>query len=223
MDIKTELKNDTLLFIPAENQVSAASMIRYLNSRGITTIEDLINCDANFFRGNTKIQYRPIIEVYRHEFLGEPLVIDILLEKEYEYSDDGHRECENDIRRLGLRGNIDKYFPRYISRLERKFGPRFEQDESIDIDKKISMEKLLHDGAIKRYAIDLAGYYLRYIEQKRKEQQSNKEIDDSTTLSDLKKQFQSLLEMRDNLDEQIKSIQESIERIERGESGNVRK
>lgn len=213
MDIKTELKDDTLLFTPAKNPDARAKMLNYLKGRGIITIEDLINCSATFFRGNTKRRYMALIAVYRHEFLGEPLITDVLLGKEYQYNTEGYFEFIKDIERLGLKG--------YAQGLLRKIHETEYDLESKN--KKISVEQSLRDGIIKAPGVDLAGYYLRYIEQKRKEQQANKEIDDSATLSDLKKQFQSLLEMRDNLDEQIKSIQESIERIERGESENVRK
>lgn len=214
MDIKTELKDDTLLFTSAKNPDAKAKMLNYLKGRGIITIEDLINCSSTFFRGNTKRKYMALIAVYRHEILGEPLITDVLLGKEYQYNTEGYFEFIKDIERLGLKS--------YAHGLLRKIHEVEYDLESKN--RKISVEQSLRDGIIQAPGVDLAGYYLRYIEQKRKkEQQANIVLDDSATLSDLKKQFQSLLEMRDNLDAQIRTIQESIDSIERGENGNVRK
>lgn len=244
MDIKTKLKDEPL-FMSGKGTIENVQMLNYLEERGITTIEDLIYYTPTYFENFGLEVYNAMIEVYKHEYLGEPLVTDVLFDKEYEHSDDGYWECSQDIERLGLRGVFRSVFeelrPYYCivdffeadlekCRCHMKIYPykgTYDKWEAVPSEKykgkKFKIEQLLHDGVIGRKSIDLAGYYLRYIEQKRKEQQANIGLDDSATLSDLKKQLQSLLEMINNFDTQISSIQESIESIEKGESGNARK
>lgn len=238
MDIKTRLEDDPILFMSVKSLTARGQMIKYLEERGIITIEDLINCSPTYFKGYRKAVYNAMIEVYKHEYLGEPLVTDVLFDKEYEHSDSGYQECSRDLERLGLKGVSERrsaIFYRIISFFEAdekcvKKGTGYYDPDVWKVfpsekynGKKFNIEQLLIDHAIESKGVNLSSYYLNYMEQKRKEQQVNIGIDDSATLSDLKKQFQSLLEMRDNLDAQIQSIQESIERIERGENENVRK
>lgn len=238
MDIKTRLEDDTILFMTVNNLLARGQMIKYLEEEGITTIEDLINCSPTYFKGYRKPVYNAMIEVYKHEYLGEPLVTDVLFDKEYDHSDAGYKECSRDLERLGLKGVSEKrkrIFFRIISFFEADYkcikkGASYRDNvyETVPSEKyngkKFKIEQLLIEHVIESKGVNLSGYYLNYLEQKRKEEQkANNGLDDFATLSDLKKQFQSLLEMKDNLDEQIKLIQESIEKIERGENENVRK
>lgn len=239
MDIKTRLEDDTFLFMSVNNLKSREHMIRYLEKREITTIEDLINCSLTYFNRYRKPVCNAMIDVYKHEYLGEPLVRDVLFDKEYDHSDLGYKECTRDLERLGLEGvreRRESIFLRITSFFEADYkeiegGPNYNCLDKLKAfpsekynGKKFKIEQLLIEHVIESKGVNLSGYYLNYLEQKRKEEQkANNGLDDFATLSDLKKQFQSLLEMKDNLDEQIKLIQESIERIERGENEHVRK
>lgn len=240
MDIKTRLEDDTILFMTVNNLGARGQMIKYLEKEGITTIEDLINCSPTYFKGYRKQIYNAMIDVYKHEYLGEPLVTDVLFDKEYDHSEAGYKECIRDLERLGLKGlseSRDEIFFSILSFFEAGYkciektglnSRRYDVYETVPSEKyngkKFKIEQLLIEHVIESKGVNLSGYYLNYLEQKRKEEQkANNGLDDFATLSDLKKQFQSLLEMKNNLDEQIKLIQESIERIERGENEHVRK
>ena len=84
MDVNTNLREDEFLF-PSENRNNRASelVIKWLNRNEIYTINDLINCNQNDFRSYGFYFIRALVQIMRYRYLGEELINDVLLEKEY--------------------------------------------------------------------------------------------------------------------------------------------
>lgn len=236
MDIKTRLEDDTVLLCrPTKHKSENTKIIRNLNKRGVFTIEDLINYDLKKIISGIRPIFMSMIDVYRHEYLEEPLVLEVLFDKEYEHSFEGYKESFKDLRKLGLisLGNWDRIYT-LISHfdgkvIEDKTKPNHQLVGVIVspkyVDKKFNLQPLLEvdNYIVKNDAVDLRGYYLEYLEKKKNQSQCNIKSNEADILAELKKQLQFLISMRDNIDEQINLIQKELKENDRGENKNVRK
>ena len=221
MDIKTRLEEDKILFANCENKISLSGILRGLKDAGIYTVEDLINYNEKDFPTTSRKTYIAYAQILKNAYLGQDLVFDVLLEKEYVYDAENWkicgeniRECAKDLLRLGFKG------PRIIdihSRID-DFLYKYEG-------KTFSMEYLLREGDFFwDKGPDIRKYYLEYIDKKKKE--NNAEITTEnmpSVLDGLKIQLQGLLSMREGLDRQIEAIKGQIKSLEEGEKSHGRK
>ena len=104
MDIKTKLEDDKVLGISLETK-------KALNSKGIYTIEDFLNIEESILPVTRSNFYLAMQHIYKHAYLNQELVYDVLLDKEYEFDKKGIKEFSKDWIKLGildkLRGSQD--------------------------------------------------------------------------------------------------------------------
>ena len=107
MDIKTRLEDDKVLGISLETK-------KFLNSKGIYTIEDFLNVNESDMPVTRSNYYLAMQHIFRHAYLDQELVYDVLLEKEYETNKKGLDEFSEDYLKLGLADKL--YSKRNIAR-----------------------------------------------------------------------------------------------------------
>lgn len=95
MNIKTKLEDDKVLGISLETK-------KFLNSKGIYTIEDFLNVNESDMPVTRSNYYLAMQHIFRHAYLDQELVYDVLLEKEYEINKKGLDEFSEDYLKLGL-------------------------------------------------------------------------------------------------------------------------
>lgn len=228
MDINTNLRDDEFLFPKSnenekgKNQASGI-IVTALNKRGIQTINDLFNYDQTQFNRLNAHYLGALIQILKYKYLGEELLSDVLLESEYSHSQRDIKKLAKDLRRLG--------FGRKLDELE-SFASRF---MSLQSESKVTMEQVLKNGGtrIDGHFIpkprlfgdaDFTGFYLDYLEQKRKQDQQEQDNNPSKeVLEGLKLQLQGLVMMRDGLDKQIQDVQNQINALNGGQQTHGRK
>lgn len=245
MDVKTKLKDDKVVFANYESANALSRMIAKLNEKGVYTIEDLINCEKNILPYSSRKTYAACAEIFKHEYLGQELVLDVLLEKEYpidfeeDYSrperDDYHlydsilykyileknykilTECANDVLKLGFK-------PLYGGNSMIMCIYNFLYRKKYN-GKNISMEYLLKEcDSFGCQSLGIRKYYLEYIDKKKKSNEEELNIETvPKVLEILKSQLESLLTVRNELDVQIESLQEQIKSFDKGENSYGRK
>ena len=95
MDIKTRLEDDKVLGVSLETK-------SFLNSKGVYTIEDFLNIKESDIPVTRSNYYLAMQHIFRHAYLDQELVYDVLLEKEYEINKKGLDEFSEDYLKLGL-------------------------------------------------------------------------------------------------------------------------
>ena len=95
MDIKTRLEDDKVLGISSETK-------KFLNSKGVYTIEEFLNIEESDLPVTRSNYYLAMQHIFRHAYLGQELVYDVLLEKEYNINKKGYDEFAEDYLKLGL-------------------------------------------------------------------------------------------------------------------------
>lgn len=106
MDLKTELSKESIFIEKSQSVIT----INNLNKKGIYTIEDFINNDVEKITKTptTRKTYRAIQKILRYKYLGEPLVLDIILDKEYD-AKTSKNQITNDLVTLGFYWCEKKY------------------------------------------------------------------------------------------------------------------
>lgn len=231
MDIKTRLENEELFgYQPNIGQ----KRIIALNKKGIFTIEDFINCDAfNITTTSHKKKYYLALQhALKYKYKGEPLVLDVLLDKEYEISREMcgfgshsyNRIKIDDVIKLGFEGydisriakdilenkmkKNNDYYPHDIS----KNGGIKREFYSISI---MEIIKVLAQSGDK-----LAQFYVDYKEnvdcQEKIEFEESQKQSSSETLETLKSTIILLTAQRDELDKKINQLTEQVNTLEGG-------
>lgn len=95
MDVKTRLEDDKVLGISTETK-------KTLNSKGIYTIEDFLNIEESNLPVTRSNFYLAMQHIYKHAYLNQEFVYDILLDKEYEFDKKSLKEFAKDWTKLGL-------------------------------------------------------------------------------------------------------------------------
>lgn len=227
MDIKTRLEDDTILFADFNNNTSRTNVLTSLNNVGVYTVEDLINADASIFPAQSRKLYTAMAHVFRKAYLNQDLVYDVLFQKEYEVKKIGYSnesELPNDLLRLGvIKGTIQtiKYHLLFDLGLSEGYP-----------NPTVTIEYLLREKGMNASGPNLRRFYLNYIDEKKKlEQSSNEQIIpesnvenvDSSSLTSLKVQLQTLIAMKQGLEKQIDTLQNQIATLEGGSINNGRK
>lgn len=211
MDVNTNLREDEFLF-PSENRNNRASelVIKWLNKNEIYTINDLINCNQNDFRSYGFYFIRALVQIMRYRYLGEELINDVLLEKEY--TKKSVMALTKDLRMLGFGQN---------NMSNKEMEKNVQLFLSSQVEEPITMEQVLKEikgvGVRPVSNADFSGFYLGYLEQKRKNDQQDISNPTKEVLEGLKLQLQGLVMMRNGLDKQIEDIQKQIDTLNKGE------
>lgn len=224
MDIKTRLEDDKVLFADFNSMTSRTNVLASLNKIGIYTIEDLINAEASMFPASSRKSYVAMAHVFRNAYLNQDLVYDVLFQKEYEIEklyNRGESELCNDILRLGLEKGTTYSITRKLFNVLR------------DYDKPtVTIDFLMREKGLNAAGPNLRRYYLSYIDKKKELEQSNENQLNSdiftnennfSTLTSLKIQLQTLISMKQGLEQQIGTLQSQIATLEGGSINHGRK
>lgn len=232
MDIKTRLENEDLF--DSQDAICKKRIIS-LNERGIFTVEDFINCDIASITKTSYLRkyYIAIQHVLKYKYKGEPLALDVLLDKEFEirrsvygYGYETFSQVKIRIaRNLGFEssraGRIakeivkkkaidnDDYYPHSADK-----NGGFKQDSY-----NVSIMEILK--AIAQSGDKLAQFYVDYkdkIELEERQQQTSSE-----TLEKLKSEIVLLTTQREELDKKIRQLTEQVQILEGGGIVNGRK
>ena len=218
MDLNINLREDKFLF-PDENNNNGKNngsglIVAALNKRGIFTINDLINYDQTKFSSNSAHYLRALIQILRYKYLGEELINDVLLESDYTNSAKDHKKLARDLKMLGFgRGSM----PKEVYNIVVSFMQR-QPDRTI-----ITMEQVLKsDSPVLRKLelignADFRGFYLEYLEQKRRKNQQEILEPTKEVLESLKNQLCRLITERDELDKKINDLQDKINALDGGQ------
>ena len=220
MDIKTRLEDDKVLFADFNNMTSRTNVLASLNKIGIYTVEDLINAEASMFPASSRKAYVAMAHVFRNAYLNQDLVYDVLFQKEYEIEKMSNELC-NDILRLGLdKGTTHEIKRRLFRVLEDYNNPT------------VTIEFLMREKGLNALGPNLRRYYLSYVDKKKELEQPNNtqensdiitKENDSSTLHTLKIQLETLIGMKQGLEQQIETLQTQIATLEGGSINHGRK
>ncbi len=149
MNIKTRLEDDKVLGISLETK-------KFLNSKGVYTIEEFLNIEERNLPVTRSNYYLAMQHIFRHAYLGQELVYDILLEKEYEINKKGCDEFSEDYLKLGLADKL--HGKRNIARDMEEW---IQNNSEFLTSDKISM-KVIVEGLFDRNNISKELYELRH-------------------------------------------------------------
>lgn len=210
MNIKTRLEDDRVLFLSFLNNTSRSNILKDFNKKGIFTVEDFINADTKIFNNASRNIYTAMIHVFRYAYLNEPLVYDVLLQKKYSNHDLEGMEIVKDFIRLGLCRN-DRYLAgSIISEIVSNYSGEV-----------LTMEYILKNIKPSTHGPNLKSFYINYLEKMKDVNyfKNNEEI----FLSELKAELQTLINMRQELDQKIDVLQEKISNYDEGSIKHGRK
>lgn len=148
MDIKIRLEDDKVLGISTETK-------KFLNSKGIYTIEDFLNVEESNLPVTRSNYYLAMQHIFRHAYLGQELVYDVLLEKEYGINKNEIEEFAKDYIKLGL---VDKSCS--VKNIARDMDEWIQNNREYINSDKISM-KVMIEKLIERNKISVELYKLR--------------------------------------------------------------
>lgn len=196
MELKTKLEEE-ILFIKSPRP---KLIINHLNKKGIFTVEDFINCDVEQMSSNSirRKEFRAYQGILKYKYLGTPLVVDVLLEKEI----NGQitiRELTKALNTLGFNVHTNVH------------------TENLSWDSSTMIKMIDYIRHISSGAYDnLKDFYIEYYDTQIKKQNSEEDIveSDKSSLEMLKTELISLVSRRDELNEKIKSLSEKINSLE---------
>lgn len=210
MDVNTKLRDDKFLFPnEVDNKKSNASgiIVTALNKRGIETVNDLFNYDQTQFNRLNAHYLGALIQILKYKYLGEELVNDVILEAKYTRSD--KKRLAKDLRRLGFGRDLQELEAR-TQRFMEEAPTEFTMEDVLKSDNRyISTMRLLGNA-------DFKGFYLEYIEEKKKKEQAEENAPTKDVLEGLKLQLEGLIKMRDGIDRQIQDVQNQINALNNG-------
>lgn len=229
MDIKTRLESEELF--DAQN-AKGKNRIISLNEHGIFTVEDFINCDIASITKTSYLRryYIAIQHALKYKYKGEPLISDILLDKEFEIDRAKYGLGVSSYFRIGIMGKLGfeidpstriakklvenkmKKNDDYYQHSAAKNGG-FKQDSY-----RVSIIEILK--AIAESGDKLAQFYVEY--QEKKELDELQQITSSEILEKLKSEIVLLTSQRDELNDRISQLLEQVQKLEGGNIVNGR-
>ena len=140
MDIKIRLEDDKVLGISTETK-------KFLNSKGIYTIEDFLNVEESNLPITRSNYYLAMQHIFKHAYLNQEFIYDVLLEKEYELNKKGIEEFAKDYIKLGL---VDKScsVKNIVRDMEEWIKNNCEYINSDKISMKVMIEELIEENKI---------------------------------------------------------------------------
>ena len=217
MDVNTKLRNDKFLFpdeLENDSKKSNATgiMVAALNKRGIETVNDLIHYDQTKFNSLNAHYLSALIQILKYKYLGEELVSDVIFEYKYSRSSKDKKKLARDLRRLGFGRGIEELEARAQRFMDET--PEFTMEDVLKSDNRYMRTMKLFGNA------DFRGFYLEYINEKRKKEMQERTLPPQDVMSALKQQLESLVLLRADLDKQIESITKQINAIDGGHQKN---
>lgn len=233
MDIKMKLEDSKVLDISSETK-------KFLNSKGVYTIEDFLNFNESDIPVTRSNYYLAMQHIFRHAYLHQELVYDVLLDKEYATNKRGIKEFGKDYLKLGLSDQRYGITGIYHS-MEKWIQSNKEFLTSDKISMKVILEMLVNRNNIRKKLFDsqndhfdktkveklqsqmskypdinviypsILEYYIYYIDTKIEIKDDTN--DNTYTLMYLKQQLSQLVSQRDNLDKQIEVLQNKVAEI----------
>jgi len=193
--IHDSIENEPLFF----KRHQPRKVIKFLNEKGIYTIEDYINCDLDIIYGKGSSKKRMIAtqKILKYKYLGEPFTLDVLLTKEYTSYIDVKKYFLKDLATLGI--DHTTYVNTALEILEQKGF--------------VTIMDLIYTEMPKRYDY-LNEFYIEYYETQILNK-SNEVTGDN--LRELKKELESLIGERNKLDSKIALLQSQIIQMEEKE------
>lgn len=149
MDIKTRLEDDKVLGVSLETK-------SFLNSKGVYTIVDFLNIKESDIPVTRSNYYLAMQHIFRHAYLDQELVYDVLLEKEYEINKKGLDEFSEDYLKLGLADKL-----RGKRNIARDMEEWIQNNKEFLTSDKISM-KVIIEGLVDRSNIHKEFYELQH-------------------------------------------------------------
>lgn len=149
MDIKTRLEDDKVLGVSLETK-------SFLNSKCVYTIEDFLNIKESDIPVTRSNYYLAMQHIFRHAYLDQELVYDVLLEKEYEINKKGLDEFSEDYLKLGLADKL-----RGKRNIARDMEEWIQNNKEFLTSDKISM-KVIIEGLVDRSNIHKEFYELQH-------------------------------------------------------------
>lgn len=175
--------------------------INTLNKKGIFTVEEFINTDSRDLAtdGNRRKQFRAFQEILKYKYLGTPMVIDVLLDKEYTSTNDS---ISNDLVTLGFGNSL---WDGMAENFYKSKGPFKIIDFIMELDNSFDYLKF---------------FYIEYYNSNNKLRKKN--INGSTPsydkdkdyLESLKNELVNVLLQRKKLDEHISLLLAQISKLE---------
>ena len=237
MDIKDRLESIDL-FEP--QSATGKNRIISLNNKGIFTVEDFINCDIDGLTKTSYIrrEYKAIQHVLRYKYKGEPLVLDVLLDKSFSLRRSDvmgltttpyFNAIEKSFRRIGLGGLTASHIAIKLAKEKMVDNHDFYSYDAVDGKFKKDKYEVLVIDILKHMAqkgSKLAKFYVEYQEKKEleeRQQHSPSEHNSSEVLENLKSTIVLLTSQRDALDEKIRQLTEQVQTLEGGSIVNGRK
>lgn len=229
MDINTKIENDSVLFKNMVNSNSKGQFLRYFGQIGVSTVEDFLKINECDYPKQSRYVYLAMSHIFRHAYLNQELVYDVILEKTYNNEEEKRYEIAiDDIYRLGL-VKLDVPKRALVKKLK----------EAVT-EHSFSMRNILEDNPgniINDSTYCIRNYYIKYMKLKeeleinnfKKNQKiyefiaKNENNDEIDSLNELKMQLQILNSLSKKLDQQIESLQAKINEMEGKNVGNGRK
>ena len=225
MDIKTRLENEELFSF--QPNIGKKRIIA-LNNKGIFTIEDFLNSDVAHITTTSYMRkyYIAVQHILKYKYKGEPLVLDVLLDKEYEVSREKYglnpsfEPIIANAPKLGFKPRSFSQIARHILAL--KMIKNDDYSAKNDGYKQnyytVSIFEILKGLALA--GDKLAQFYVEYHE---KQELENKQQTSSETLKKIKKEIDLLTSQENELDQKIYQLEKQVQTLEGGNIVNGRK
>jgi len=229
MDTNTRLENEDLF--DSQNSKGKNRIIS-LNEQGIFTVEDFINSDVINITKTPYIRryYTALQHALRYKYKGEPLAVDVLLDKVVKIDRSICRFNSPEVK-IRIATNLGfEIFP--IGRIAKDLAKKkmidnddfyqhsavknggYKQDSYI-----VTMMEIIKSLA--QSGNKLAQFYVDYKEQKELEEKQQEEP--SVTLEKMKSELVLLTAQRDKLDEMINLLTKQVKILEGGNEFHGRK
>ena len=163
----------------------------------------MFNYDQTQFNRLNAHYLGALIQILKYKYLGEELVNDVILEAKYTRSD--KKRLAKDLRRLG--------FGRDLQGLEARIK-RFVEEAPTEFTMEDVLRSKTPMGLLG--SADFKGFYLEYIEEKKKKEQAEENAPIKDVLEGLKLQLEGLIKMRNGIDRQIQDVQNQINALNNG-------
>lgn len=217
MNIKTRLENDTVLYSYLDSKTRNTTF-RHINALGIYTIEDLINMDISDFPGASIKTYCAVQQVFKCAYLGEDLTYDEIIRKEYTVNYAGYSEASKDLSLIGING----YAPNKINVVLGEYG--FDKKTVDSVSMETILKAIIEFKEHKGIKGCLANFYINRIHGKKKNS-TKKElnaINSSYELEYIKDKIKTMMDLRDELDQQIAELKKKADKLENGKCARAK-
>lgn len=218
MDINTKIENDSVLFENMVNLYSKGQFLKYFKQIGVSTVEDFLKINECDYPKQSRYIYLAMSHIFRHAYLNQELVYDVILEKIYSDEEERYENAINDIYRLGLvKLDVSK------KALAKKLKTALPEH-------KFSMYNILvkNPGNIIRDNTScIKDYYIKYMKLKEeleiKQFKENENDSEIYSLNEMKIQLQILNDLSKKLSESIETLQVKVNEMEGKSIDNGRK